>query len=401
MNKKVIALAVAGALALPLAAKAQTANVTMYGTFRLAMESTDLKNIGRNNHIDSWSSRWGIRGIESLGGGLNGVFQLELGVGLDQPGGATLDGSTLRTQPLLVREGWVGLNGGFGTVKMGTGLTPWDDVMGYGHLLLANGFEGMTTLGAGASPSISRAGNFTSYSSNTSIAGFGNGNNNIGGPSSLNYDARYNNSIRYDSPNFSGLTIATHFAFIGENSTGTKAKGWDTKVDYNNGPITAAIAYSRHIDFATYDGNAWVGHAAYDFGVAKVEGQYQRLKYDGNNGSQGSANVRYYHVGVVVPLGPGWLTAQYHNRNKGVTTSATAVTAINNGGGKAYSMSYKFGFSKRTFVYGFGARVKADGCAAIESIVPAYNATTASCSARPAGSAETATAFGFGVQHNF
>ena len=253
----------------------------------------------------------------------------------------------------------------------------------------------------GASPGISRAGNFTSYSSNTSIAGFGNGNNNIGGPSSLNYDARYNNSIRYDSPNFSGLTIATHFAFIGENSTGTKAKGWDTKVDYNNGPITAAIAYARHIDFATYDGNAWVGHAAYDFGVAKVEGQYQRLKYDGNNGSQGSANVRYYHVGVVVPLGPGWLTAQYHNRNKGVTTSATAVTEINNGGGKAYSMSYKFGFSKRTFVYGFGARVKADGCAAIESIVPAYNATTASCAARPAGSSETATAFGFGVQHNF
>ena len=39
MNKKVIALAVAGALALPLAAKAQTANVTMYGSFRVAMES--------------------------------------------------------------------------------------------------------------------------------------------------------------------------------------------------------------------------------------------------------------------------------------------------------------------------------------------------------------------------
>ena len=56
MNKKVIALAVAGALALPLAAKAQTANVTMYGTFRATLESTDLKDIGRNNHIDAWSS---------------------------------------------------------------------------------------------------------------------------------------------------------------------------------------------------------------------------------------------------------------------------------------------------------------------------------------------------------
>ena len=83
MNKKVIALAVAGALALPLAAKAQTANVTMYGTFRLALESMDLKDVGRSNKIDSWSSRFGIRGIESLGGGLNGIFQLETGVNLD------------------------------------------------------------------------------------------------------------------------------------------------------------------------------------------------------------------------------------------------------------------------------------------------------------------------------
>ena len=84
-----------------------------------------------------------------------------------------------------------------------------------------------------------------------------------------------------------------------------------------------------------------------------------------------------------------------------MTASATSVTEVVNGGGKAYSMSYKYGFSKRTFVYGFGARVKADQCAAIESAVPVYTAATGSCAARVAGSASTATAFGFGVQHNF
>jgi predicted porin len=229
----------------------------------------------------------------------------------------------------------------------------------------------------------------------------GNANGNIGGASSTNYDARYNNSIRYDSPSFNGLTIATHYAFIGENSSGTKAKGWDTKVDYNNGPLVAAIAYSRHIDFTQYDGSAWIGHLAYDFGVVKLEGQYQLMKYDGNNGSVGDGQARYWHAGVVIPLGPGWLTAQYHNRDKGVTTSATAITEVKEGGGKAYSMSYRYGFSKRTYVYGFGAQVKADQCAAIESIVPTYNAATQSCAARPAGSAGKATAFGFGVQHNF
>jgi predicted porin len=102
MNKKVIALAVAGALASPLAAQAQTANVTMYGTFRLAFESADLKDVGPHNKIDSWSSRWGIRGIESLGGGLNGIFQLETGVNLDTPGNATFESTApARTPPTL------------------------------------------------------------------------------------------------------------------------------------------------------------------------------------------------------------------------------------------------------------------------------------------------------------
>jgi len=385
MNKKVIALAVAGALALPLAAKAQTANVTMYGTFRLALESTDLKDVGRSNHIDSWSSRWGIRGIESIGGGLNGIFQFEAGVNLDSPGGAVVDfaGSSVRYQVITVREAWAGLNGGFGTIKMGSGLTPYDDVLGYDHLLLANGFEGLTTLGGGANPSISRSGNFTNYAaagpvsvSNTSGSACN---------ASTNFDARYGSSIRYDSPNFSGLTFATHFAFLGENATGFKCKGWDSKIDYNNGPIEAAIGYARHIDFQQYDGAAWRAHAAYNFGVAKVTGAYERMHYDGNNGSVGEATARYYSIGVTVPVGPGWLTAQYHNRNKGVTTSATAVTEVQNGGGKHYTASYKYGFSKRTYVYGWAAVVKADDGASIEG--------------GPKGG--KANVVGFGVQHNF
>ncbi|MBK9608031.1 MAG: porin [Betaproteobacteria bacterium] len=159
MNKKVIALAVAGALALPLAAKAQTANVTMYGSFRLALESVDIENVGRKNSIDSWSSRWGIRGIESLGGGLNGIFQLETGVVLDYPGGVVLDGSAVSNQFITVREAWAGLNGGFGTVKMGAGLTPYDDVFGMDHLLLANGTENMNLVSGGVNPAL--GGNFT------------------------------------------------------------------------------------------------------------------------------------------------------------------------------------------------------------------------------------------------
>jgi predicted porin len=385
MNKKVIALAVAGALASPLAAQAQTANVTMYGTFRVALESTDIKDVGRNNHIDSWSSRWGIRGIESLGGGLNGIFQLETGINLDSPGGAVVDftGASVRYQVITIREAWVGLNGGFGTIKMGSGLTPWDDVMGLDHLLLANGFEGMTTLGGGTSTAISRSGGFTNYGavgpvavSNTS----GNACNN-----STNYDARYGSSIRYDSPNFSGLTFATHFAFLGENSTGFKCKGWDSAVQYNNGPIELGVAYARHIDFQNYDGDAWVAHAGYNFGIATLQGQIQRMKYEGNNGSVGDGKARYWNVGVIFPLGPGRLALQYHNRDKGVNVTATTISEVENGGGKHYSVSYKYGFSKRTYAYAWAAQVKAEDGARIEG--------------GPLGG--KATSLGFGLQHNF
>ena len=38
MNKKLVALAVAGAFALPLAAQAQTANVTLYGRLNVDFE---------------------------------------------------------------------------------------------------------------------------------------------------------------------------------------------------------------------------------------------------------------------------------------------------------------------------------------------------------------------------
>ena len=55
--------------AMPLLdAAASLLGTDLDGLSRLALESTDLKDVGRSNHIDSWSSRWGVRGIESVGG---------------------------------------------------------------------------------------------------------------------------------------------------------------------------------------------------------------------------------------------------------------------------------------------------------------------------------------------
>src|SRR6187399_183435 len=108
MNKKLVAVAVAGMLAAPLAAQAQTANVTLYGRLNLDMEVVNVKQDGTANppasngfgkqnvfRVMSNSSRLGVRGSEALGGGLSAVFQIESAVGAATGGGL---GSTLGTR---------------------------------------------------------------------------------------------------------------------------------------------------------------------------------------------------------------------------------------------------------------------------------------------------------------
>jgi len=84
MNKKLVAVAVAGVLAAPLAAQAQTANVTLYGRLNVDYELVTGRQADGSNpnvsRLSSNSSRIGVRGTESLGGGLNAIFQIESNV---------------------------------------------------------------------------------------------------------------------------------------------------------------------------------------------------------------------------------------------------------------------------------------------------------------------------------
>ena len=59
------------------------------------------------------SSRWGLKGVEDLGGGLKALFQLENGFSVNN--GAIGQGGTE-----FGRQAWVGLNGGrYGTFTLG------------------------------------------------------------------------------------------------------------------------------------------------------------------------------------------------------------------------------------------------------------------------------------------
>src|SRR5207249_2885089 len=130
------------------------------------------------NRVSSNSSRFGMRGTESLGGGLNAIFQIESNVSGDT-GNAASSG-------LASRETFVGLQGSWGKATIGKFLMPLDDL----HPIFGN------------APTLT-----TSILSTAALWAQGPQAKDAGG-----FDARTGNSIRYDSPNWSGFTAALQYS---------------------------------------------------------------------------------------------------------------------------------------------------------------------------------------------
>ncbi|MCL2160622.1 MAG: porin [Betaproteobacteria bacterium] len=175
MQKKLIALAIAGLMSAPAFAQS---NVTLYGTIDYGFTSlggTDDvwdsgKKIKARNAIDSGISkanRIGFKGTEDLGNGLKAVFVLEEGLNGDQ-------GSMFKT---VNRQSYAGLAGGFGTVAFGRHYTPQ-------HL-------------------------FTSAVDPFGKNGLGSAGN------VLIQERRLNNLLAYISPSFGGFSFIAGYSFNG------------------------------------------------------------------------------------------------------------------------------------------------------------------------------------------
>ncbi|OHX11352.1 porin [Chromobacterium sphagni] len=105
MKKTLIALAVA---TLPAAA---FADVTIYGQIKAGVENVDAGGMNKTN-IDDLGSRIGFKGSEDLGNGLKAIWQVESGLDID---GSNRQGYG----SFASRESFVGLDTGFGKVRLG------------------------------------------------------------------------------------------------------------------------------------------------------------------------------------------------------------------------------------------------------------------------------------------
>ena len=177
MNKKLIALAVTGALAGPLVAYAQASNVTIYGRANLGLDSYSATGATAGSAFDYKSrnrvydagSRLGFTGSEDLGSGLKAIFLMESGVNIDNGGNTGQSGSpNPNTGMLNSRVGHVGLeSSSWGRLTFGRSHVWWGNgtIEQTGANYIATGlphFYGL--LGRGMNVGVQRQSNTLQYS---------------------------------------------------------------------------------------------------------------------------------------------------------------------------------------------------------------------------------------------
>ena len=333
MQKKLIALAIAGFAAAPAFAQS---NVTIYGvadaTFDVVKSSNSAANVSFNR-VSSNSSLIGFKGAEDLGNGLKAVFQFESGVGLDSQAGLATN-----------RDSYVGLAGGFGTVIAGNLTGPTRLV---GASVDVN--TGSTGIGAN-SGLLGKLGNaLTARVDSASATGLAATPANRSATQTGAFDTRFNNAVAYVSPNFSGFTfIGGYVANENKVNNGINSSAYDLGVTYANGPLWAALTHAEY-DVKNAGGLKPKNTRAavkYDFGMADVRVIWDETKNQGTK-----QNV--WGLGSRIKAGAnGAALVQYYKANDLKGTGGVA-----NSGANLFEVGYEHSLSKRTILKAAYARI--------------------------------------------
>jgi predicted porin len=329
MNKSLVAAALLGACA--GVAQAQS-NVQIYGTIDAGIiKRTDQSlNIGKRA-----ANTLGFKGSEELGNGLKAIFQLEMryepDTGTQELGTSTVNGVTTSVaRPLFQGQSRVGLQGDFGMVRIGRGLSPFQESVAY-----FDPWHGLPT----------PAGFWTDLS----VAGFTT--DPLGTPGTSGN--RMSNGLFYNSPSYNG------FQFNGavstkESNSGNAIIGRGTAAvpqypanaqpstnpfslsgTYNNGPMGAMLAYERN----AVESKVWsLGASVLVTPELKLMGTYS--SQDREHTFVSNSDVKAWVLGANYTMGPGKLLVGYGRK----TPDGQPHT-------KQLSLGYEYSLSKRTYLY--------------------------------------------------
>lgn len=311
-------------------AAAQT-SLTIYGLVDagVVLERGGSGNVTRLTSGVQSGSRLGFKGMEDLGGGMSARFALESGFGIDS--GTLNPGGTL-----FGRQAFAGLSGRWGDVLFGRQYTP--------HFLVLDEVDPFGTGLAGSSTNL------------------------------LTTVPRMNNTLKYLTPDWSGLSgeFAYGFGEVAGDSTANRQLG--ASVGYLRGPLVLKLAHHRADAPTGLDrsrstllaGKVDFGRAAASVGV-------------GLNRGTGTADNRDYMLGVTVPVGAGVLMASFTRKDD---------RSIANGDADQWALGYTHLLSRRTNLYTSFARIYNDP-----------GATYTVGNATEPGSGDKA--FNIGIRHKF
>lgn len=408
MNKKsAVAVAVGALFSMPALAQTSGSGIEIYG--RLYPQLTFSKGSGAtdpaDNHdgrwsIDTMNSRIGFRGREQLGGGLSAIFQIETRVRFDTGSGNFWAGG---------RNSFLGLSGGFGTVRLGNMDTIYKE---YGGAV--GSFFGISS------------GNFVASSNVLSDMGLG-GEAGVG-RDDTGFHIRAPNSIQYETPEFGGFQVGIQYSpdeakgnpgRLTTRGGDVNADLWSFGVKYEAGPLYVSLQHERHNDWFDLSSNVlnFIGADPDDgtttesrdratrlsgrFAITpqhRVTGDFARMQWK-ESGPGGSIELERdaWAVGWEARWGGPWRTEITYTRSNKPDVNAAAAGLAATGEiaeleGDMLAAGVGYSLSKRTVVYLIAARLTNEELAAFS------NGPSGSFDSNPG---EDVTRIAVGVSHSF
>lgn len=285
------------------------------------------------------SPRWGLRGVEDLGGGLKAVFTLESGFGID-------DGKSQQGGRLFGRQAFVGLQrADIGQLSFGRQYTSIFDVMAnFSPLGLAPMYESTTVL---VGPAF-RQDNMVKYGGQ------------FGG---LFAEAHF--SFGAGTPSLAGVPLAA--GGVGETPGSFRDNSaYGAALKYSYGPFGIGVAYDQWNPAITTGSPATVKKAAvglsYVVGSATIMAGYRWGQNKDSTGNVTLLRDDYYWIGGNYQATPSLNLAlgYYYDDLKTIRASGTAPAA-NLANPWQVSFLGTYSFSKRTDLYLTAAYSKNSG----------------------------------------
>ncbi len=338
-------LAAAALLAVSGSAFAQS-SVTLYGVVDASLESIKgASSVTRVTSDNLTSSRLGFRGVEDLGAGLKAKFVLEASL---KPDTGLSDSSRF-----WGRAAWVGVEGGFGELRLGRQDSSIGVLAGNTNILGSQDYDDLK----------------------------------FGGTFSGDTYRRVDNAITYILPKFvDGLSAQVQYStnVSGEENNDDRGQAFGFNVVYAAGPFGAGLGYidTKQPGNAAVDDSGVLVFGSYDFGAAKLIAYYNLDERDfpvqpGNYDDRDVVGIK-----VGVPIGASFsLTAGVSKvNNVGFVQDADATV---------FALKGVYALSKRTALYGILTTVDNDDTSnlGVAKLAP--------------GAGEKSHGIAFGVRHSF